>query len=221
MSTNSRPPTALPSTVLPAIAHLDPAASQRIFRRLLDAFAHPGRIVDLDGGGSNPMIDPVLLPVLALADLEVLVHVIDEPERAADLSRLVTRSTGASTDTTLETADMVVASGTIDAGLIARCRTGDAWRPEVGARLSLRCTRVWAALADVGDGADLVLRLTGPGARDGRIVGVAGVSADVFEAIDLANADHPAGVDTWLIDGVGRCVGLPRSCRIELVIGDG
>ena len=206
------------TTALPTTARLDTDASQRIFRSLLDAFAHPGRIVDLAGAVSSPTIDPVLLPVLALADLEVRVHVIDQRQRAADLRRLITRSTGASTDTTGETADMVVASGTIGAGLIARCRTGDAWHPEDGARLSLRCTRMWS---DAADAADLVLRLTGPGARGGRTVGVAGVAADVFEAVDVANAGHPAGIDTWLIDGDGRCVGLPRSCRIELLQGDG
>jgi alpha-D-ribose 1-methylphosphonate 5-triphosphate synthase subunit PhnH len=201
----------------PSTARLDAAASQRVFRCLLDAFAHPGRICDLTTGAVDPTVDPVLLPVLALADLEVLVHLVDEPERAAELNRLVARSTGARTDTTVETADMVVASGTIDAHLIARCRTGDAWRPEDGARLSLRCTHPGAGAATGGDAP--VIRVTGPGARTGRTVRVAGVTAGVFEAIDAANAEHPAGIDTWLIDGAGRCVGLPRSCRIELVQG--
>ena len=190
---------------------LDAQASQRTFRLLLEAFSRPGRLVNLAAVAAECVVEPVLLPALALVDLDVTVFVVDAPDRAGAVSRLIERATGATSAAHLGLADMVVASGPIDAGRIAELRTGDAWQPEAGARLSLSCDR----LAD-DDDAEVVVRLCGPGAGSGRSFGVDGIDPAVFEALRVLNAAHPAGVDSWLVDSSGWCVGIPRSSRIEI-----
>ncbi|MEJ7801643.1 MAG: phosphonate C-P lyase system protein PhnH [Ilumatobacter sp.] len=209
------PGAAFHGTSAPGAARLGADASQRTFRLLLDAFSRPGRIVDLSALAAHHGVEPVLLPVLALADLDTTVAVIDEPDRGVAFAEIVARSTNAPITRGLDDADLVLASGTVTAAQIALLRCGDAWAPECGARLALRCTRL--------DDTDRVpvggirLRVSGPGASSGRTVAVDGVAADVFDALQLANAEHPAGVDTWLIDGGGRCVGVPRSSSIEIM----
>lgn len=187
-------------------------ASQRSFRLLLEAFSRPGRLVDLASVADDHDIEPALLPALALADLEVTIFVIDTPERTDAVTHLMERSTGATSAPHIGMADMVIASGPIDAAHVVELRTGDAWQPEAGARLSMACTRL---VADA-TGAELTVTVRGPGAGSGRTFGVDGVDPAVFDALRVANAEHPAGVDTWLIDRAGSCVGIPRSSQIEL-----
>jgi len=49
------------------------------------------------------------------------------------------------------------------------------------------------------------------------LLGVNGVSREVFDALRAANARFPAGVDVWLVDERGRVAGLPRSARLAVV----
>lgn len=214
----SPPPTSgVPMSPLRSV-RLGADASQRTFRLLLEAFSRPGRFVDLAGVAADHDVEPVLLPALALADLEVTMFVADTPERTAAITHLLARSTGATSAPHIGLADMVIASGPIDATQIAELRTGDAWKPEAGARLSLACTRLVANATDATDAteAEVVVQVRGPGAGSGRTFGVDGVDPAVFDALRVANAEHPVGVDTWLVDHAGMCVGIPRSSQIEI-----
>ena len=201
-------------TATAAHVRLGPADSQRIFRQLLDAFARPGTFSDLSDIASAHDVEPVLLPALALADLGLRVALIDA-DRADGLGEVLRRSTGAVIVDDLARAEFVVAADPPTPDDIGHLERGSSLAPELGARLVIACER----LAVDGspnhgvDGVDLVL--SGPGARDGRLITVGGVDREVFAALQSANADHPAGIDTWLVDTAGLVVGIPRSSNIH------
>jgi alpha-D-ribose 1-methylphosphonate 5-triphosphate synthase subunit PhnH len=205
---------------LPAVARLSSDESRRVFRSLLDAVSRPGKVVELSAAAP---VDPVVLPALALADLEVGVAVVGDVERAVAIGRMLRRSTGAAiVEPSL--ADLVLAIGQLPAVTVGSLRRGDAARPEAGARLVVEAARVASVDATTRrppGPAWVTLWLMGPGARSGRLVAIEGVPADVFEALQVANSDHPAGIDTWIVDIDGTCVGIPRSCRIEIVAEEG
>ncbi|MGA9277498.1 phosphonate C-P lyase system protein PhnH [Ilumatobacter sp.] len=206
---------------VPTSVRLDTRASQRAFRILLDAFSRPGRAVDLAVVASEAGVDPALVPILALADIEVSVAVVGAAGRADAVERLVHRSTGARIVADLGNADMVLADDRFGADQVAALRRGDAWTPESGSRLVLRCHRLFGDDDEPHGPNPAVVRLavTGPGARDVRHVGVVGVPVEVFEALRSANLEHPAGVDTWLVADDGLCVGLPRSSDVRIELG--
>ncbi|WP_165977946.1 phosphonate C-P lyase system protein PhnH [Nonomuraea diastatica] len=76
----------------------------------------------------------------------------------------------------------------------------------------------WGPSGGQAEGVVLVLR--GPGVPGVRRVRVTGLPAGVFAALAEANADFPAGVDTFLVAQDGTIAGLPRSTRIEIENGD-
>jgi alpha-D-ribose 1-methylphosphonate 5-triphosphate synthase subunit PhnH len=183
---------------------LDTFASQRTFRALLEALAHPGRIVPLPAQvtGEAP---PALAVPLALADLGQAVAVVGTDARrwAERLSDTTSCSIGAAAE-----ADQVVVLDGATAALVGSLRRGTPLAPEQGCRLTLGC-------ATLGEG-DLRLGLEGPGVADRTEVLVSGVPAEVIEALVAANASFPAGIDTFLISAGGQVVGLPRSLTIDI-----
>jgi alpha-D-ribose 1-methylphosphonate 5-triphosphate synthase subunit PhnH len=201
------------------LPRLDGMTSQAAFRRLLTALSEPGRIVQLPpvetaGGG------PALTVPLALATPETPLAVLtagEDPGWAVAL----TRATGAPVGQP-EQAGMVVALRPPTPDEVRILRRGRADAPELGARLVIACT----SLADAGGahapplpaGRDprvaATVELTGPGVPGMRAVVVDGVPVEVFEALVTVNRARPAGVDTFLVDGSGRVVGLPRSTRL-------
>lgn len=192
--------------------------SQQVFRGLLDALANPGRPEALRV--SPAAGDPVELPLLALADLDVVMFLAGAPGPVgADL----VRATGTRLVDDPARADLAAAfsgvAGTELVALIGALRRGDAMQPEQGARLFLACEQVASAALHARPAHPESIRLwvSGPGATPGRLVDVLGVAVEAFEALQAANRDFPAGIDTWLVAADATVVGLPRSCRIELV----
>ena len=182
---------------------LDTFASQRTFRALLDALAHPGRRIALPDGAGTP---PALLVPLALADLGQRVAVV-----GADVARWAEHLSGATSCALAEPADadQVVVLDGATADLVDSLRRGTALAPEEGCRLVLACQAL-------GSDGDVGLELRGPGV-DGRTqVHVDGISTDVFTAIRAANASFPAGIDTFLVAADHTVVGLPRSLAMEV-----
>ncbi len=201
------------------MAALDADASLRVFRTLLDTLANPGRLhaIEQRAPGGLPA---VALPALSLADLEVAVSVIGDFDSASpNVATAIRRSTGARIVSDLADADMVVAVRVPALADIEQIRRGSATAPERGARLCLSCERLTADVASVADVDDRVVRVwvSGPGAMRGRLFGVAGIPGEIFETLAAVNRGHPAGVDTWIVADDGVIVGIPRSCRIEVV----
>ncbi|MFN3258587.1 MAG: phosphonate C-P lyase system protein PhnH [Ilumatobacter sp.] len=215
---------------------LTPESSLSVFRTLLDAVSHPGRpfSLDLDNGddirvgdlrtGDLPM---VALPLLSLADIDVTVAVVgvdrmtDEHD-ALGLGRRIARSTGARLTSDVAAADLVLAGAGTTSGDLLALRVGNHHEPERGAKLFVACDDIHVAASDDElrpDDPVLYVRVTGPGASDGRIVGLAGLDRTVLEFVSALNGSFPAGVDAWVVAPDGTVVAIPRSCSIGLAQG--
>lgn len=209
--------------VLLAEARLDDDASLAVFRAVLAATSRPGRVTPAPQG-INGSIPPVLLPALALADLEIALSVltadaVDGADDAVDWADVVVRATGARRATGPADADLVVALRPPTPAEIATLRTGDAHAPERGARLIVSCTGFDGHGPDGHGDGGVTLRITGPGTGGGRTVAVGGIVPELVTALMAANDRFPAGIDTWFVAPDGAMVGLPRSA--SAAPGDG
>lgn len=186
---------------------LSTGASQAVFRVLLDALAHPGRVLPLPPDLlADRALPPALIVPLALADLSQSVAVTGAgADRGARLVATATSCRLAEPDA----ADQVVVLDGASPALVATLRRGSAMAPEEGCRLALACRALHA-----GGGGDVTIDLRGPGVEDTGAVGVDGIDAAVVAALAEANADFPAGVDTWLVADGGDVVGFPRSLTL-------
>lgn len=205
-------PSRSPDPALVAAARLDAATSLQVFRAALDALARPGRPTRL------PIVRPdllpaALLPVLALADLEITVAVLDDRRPSADASTdwltVVTAATGARRASSLGEADLVLALRPPASSEITALRTGDALAPERGARLVVACSRLGHGNTGVG--------LSGPGAASGRTLHIDGPGPELFDALELVNRDFPAGVDSWFVAPDGAIAAISRGTHITHV----
>lgn len=209
-----------------ARARLEPDASQRTFRALLDALARPGEPASIPDDAAPGLPRP-LVPVLALADVDVTVAILDDAVAADRWHDVVRTATGARRVPAPD-AQMVVALRTPLAREVAGLRRGAAEVPELGARLIVACRAVIPAADPPPPSTPAVLRrspssappptvdleLRGPGVPDVRRVRVVGIGADVLASVGASNGDYPAGVDTWLVADDGTIVGIPRSVAI-------
>lgn len=180
-----------------ASATLRPDESRQVFRAVLDALSHPGRIVGLP---AERLADTpaVLLPVLALADLGTAVTVLDDGEGWGDVVSVVTSAPSAPA----ERARFVTATRTMTADELRTVCRGSAFAPEDGALVCLPVSEI--------DGDDWVL--SGPGVRGSALVsGVDGLLQARAEAV----AGFPAGIDLLLITPDGRMTGIARTTVIE------
>jgi alpha-D-ribose 1-methylphosphonate 5-triphosphate synthase subunit PhnH len=184
------PPVPAPNAWLPAV-------QQRVFRRLLDCYARPGRIATLPGAGSGALLG-VLATLLdgetGLADPHRLID-------AADWPKLQARRASA------ERAAFVIADGAC-APDFAPC-LGTLESPEHGATLLL----VVAAL-----GMGQRLRLSGAGIDARSELSVTGLHPNWIVARAEWVAAFPLGVDMILCDGA-RFAALPRTTHIETETG--
>lgn len=198
------------------LPRLDPHASHRVFKVLFEALSRPGQLTAL--GSDRTLVEsPALLVALALADIDVRVHVLAPTgshagSHASDWSDAIHATTGA-TRSSLEAAELVVALRPPTPDEIRSLRRGSADAPELGARLAVACTR----LADT-DG-EVIVSLRGPGVPEARRVAFDGVPVEVLETLASVNLAFPAGVDTFFVADDGIVVGLPRTSRIEIMEG--
>ena len=56
--------------------------------------------------------------------------------------------------------------------------------------------------------------LSGPGIQTTKELGISNVTSEQMGYIQASRQSYPLGVDVFLVDATGRCVGLPRSTRI-------
>ncbi|MEM8905611.1 MAG: phosphonate C-P lyase system protein PhnH [Actinomycetota bacterium] len=200
-----------PDGELVRAARLEGVRSQQAFGVLLDSLSRPGSIHRIPTGVLVDGLPPALVLALATADVEVTVAVlrsVDEP----DWARLLSDATGARI-APIEAAGCVTALVAPSPDDIEVLRRGTALAPESAARLALSVT----ALTDGSTAADdVVVGLQGPGVDGSITLGVTGIGAEVVEALALANAAFPAGVDTWLVSDGGDVAAIPRSTSIEV-----
>lgn len=184
-----------------------PAQSQRDFTVLLDVLARPGKRAALRVPDGVP---PAALAAAGLVDVEVPLHVLADGTRDGARWAEAVHAAGNAPRSELEFARTVLALRPVTPDEVARLPRGDALDPERGARL-------FASVAELTDGRGGVrLRLAGPGVPGERVIGVRGLSAEVFTALAAANSGFPLGVDTFLVAADGTVAGLPRTTRVRL-----
>lgn len=189
---------------------LAPEVSQRVFRVVLDALARPGQLGQLP---AQPGVAPVLLPLLALADLDTAACVLTGSDSGTGWADLVTLATSAPA-VPVDRARLVAALRPIRPDELRALPRGTALAPEDGALVTLAvATELWSAPTARTTRATR-FRLAGPGIP-GRRETLLPMSAELLTARAEAVAGYPAGIDLLLVDPAGRVLGLPRTTTIE------
>lgn len=176
--------------------------AQACFRAVLDAMAHPGRIVAADAPDPPTPLDPAAAAVLlTLVDAETPLWLDDALAPAASWigfhcgAALVARDKAA----------FGLAGGPGMGGALAGFRTGTDDAPEDGATVILQ-------VAALGRGR--ALRLSGPGLAAPAVLRVDGLAAGFVAEWEANHAGFPRGVDLILCAG-RHLAALPRSVRVE------
>lgn len=192
-------------TVRPGLA--DPVLdAQRIFRGVLDAMAHPGRIVFLPPPPEPP---PPLWPAtagiaLSLLDFETPLW-LDTAARIRPVTEYLRFHCGCPlTETPLGAAFALVVDATNPPSLDDFDLGTDEF-PD-------RSTTVIAQVAGFRAGSGR--RLRGPGIDGERRLEVEGISDWIWSMLRENHANFPRGVDL-LLAADSRVVALPRSTRVE------
>ena len=176
--------------------------SQRVFRCVLQATAHPGKLFALPPTDA-PHWEAVALTLL---DHEVSFCAVGGPMVSAQ--GRIARLTGSRVVPLSEAGFALVAGGS--GGEVSRLERGTLERPETGATVNF-------AVGRLSNAGPVTMKLSGPGVPGERTLGVEGLSVEEVEAIRESREDYPLGVDVYLVDGAGRVAGLPRSTRLEVV----
>jgi len=169
-----------------------PLAQQRAFRRILDAFSYPGRIVELDtqAGHALPLVLATLAdPATTLADPCDLIG-------AADRQRLGAKTASA------YPAQFVVMPGSRTPDFEPSLGTLDS--PEKGATLVL-------VVDEIRQGSGLLL--SGPGIPGSHPLQVTGVDPRWWTLRQQWNGAFPLGVDMVLLSDC-NLVALPRTIKV-------
>jgi alpha-D-ribose 1-methylphosphonate 5-triphosphate synthase subunit PhnH len=179
--------------------------AQRIFRRVLDALAHPGRIVDIDAPAelpAGPFGRAAIGAALALLDFETSVWFDEAAEAIRPHLRFHCNCpTAASRD---QTAFAFIGDPAVLPALDGFALGSDTY-PDRSTTLVIEV----AALTEDGS-----LHLSGPGILERAPLGVAGLPAGFWRARAELAPLFPCGIDLILTCG-DRLAALPRTTRIE------
>ena len=183
-----------------------PADSQRDYRQLIAVLGEPGTIGQIDTVEAVP---PVITVAAGLADVDVTVALLDEVwQRPFLIATGATRAEATS-------AQHVIATSALSIAQLSQLCTGDALHPENGARVFAAVDGLGTTAGQAGPGA-AELRLSGPGIVGERRLFVSGLSVEFFDALMLANADFPAGIDLIMLTPAGQMAAIARSTHIQL-----
>ncbi|MBT9137904.1 MAG: Alpha-D-ribose 1-methylphosphonate 5-triphosphate synthase subunit PhnH [Dehalococcoidia bacterium] len=202
--------------------------SQKIFRTLLDAFAHPGKVVKISGLRIGPPsgISKASAGVLfTLLDLEVgfAVSTCDK-KQSEKIAEYFIINTGSRLKN-LESADFILALGELPE--LERIKKGSLEYPDEGATIvyaveEVNEPRPFYLRRDTTcqkgrglSGIDSVrLTLTGPGINGERHLSLKGLKKQEVIKIMEVNKEFPLGIDFVFTDRKDKCFALPRSTRI-------
>lgn len=190
------------------------------FRVLLDCLARPGKVgrlpappfADLpplpDGAPPNTV---AVAAWLSLLDQTVsFVHAASEEWLPVDhpLTRWIALRTNAR-PVAPATADFALLHDPAGTTLFGELNTGSLLEPE-------RSCTVFLSVPEIVPNGE-TLRLRGPGIATTATVGLRGVAPTKLAAIAARPSQFPLGIDLFLIDQQGRCLGLPRTTQIEVI----
>jgi alpha-D-ribose 1-methylphosphonate 5-triphosphate synthase subunit PhnH len=202
------------------------------FRLLLDALARPGKINRLAYPslyGEAPTYfsqvnnRDVAINIYALGALLVLLDrettfVIASDGEPLPLTTSAVRWTMLRSGSNIASVDQAAfalfcARG--NHGLFTQLDRGTMLEPELSATVICAVEQLDAAgeREETHDDA-IVLNLQGPGIQDMCSVRVRGLVENDITALIAAQQSYPLGIDAYLIDADGRCIGLPRTTKI-------
>jgi len=206
------------------------------FRHLLDSLARPGKITTLEPppflqempvyfslheAAPIPVNGYGLGALLTLLDKEVTFVMAANGvwlnAQDALMRWIVTRS-GAGVGTP-ESATFAFFCDGESSGLLTQLPRGTLVEPELSATAFYCVESLVDAFGPLtneerSDGW-LKLELTGPGIEDTHAIRIAGLAHEELQHIRQTRQGYPLGVDVYMIDASGRCVGLPRTTAIK------
>lgn len=192
------------SALAPGLA--DPSRdAQQLFRAILDATSHPGRIVALPSAPDGPggLSRAALACLLTLADRDTPVWLDDRFDRAIhDFLRF---HTGAPAAPSREAASFAVLPGDTSRAIDGFALGTDAY-PDRSATLVIE-------VPDLRGGARTNWR--GPGIDGRTSVSIAGLAEDFWHGWAANHELFPCGVDLMFTAGTELCA-LPRSIAVEV-----
>jgi alpha-D-ribose 1-methylphosphonate 5-triphosphate synthase subunit PhnH len=103
-------------------------------------------------------------------------------------------------------------------GLITQLNRGTHLEPESSATAFYCVERLVEKAEGLEENRDWsTLELTGPGIERMHRVSVTGLERSEIQLINLTHQGYPLGIDVYLIDSLGRCIGLPRTTSIKII----
>ena len=202
-------------SLLPGFA--DPVFdSQSVFRTVLDALSHPGRICNVasDNAGPAPLMPATTALCLALLDFESRVWL--QPEaRDSDpnsaLHRYLRFHCGCPITMDSRSAHFAIVHDAKSLPSLNTFHPGDAVFPDRSTTVIIQVSKL---VGDEDDQNAVTVRLRGPGIRATASFACAGLPSRFWQEWRENAELFPLGVDVILVDGK-RMVGLPRTVRVE------
>jgi alpha-D-ribose 1-methylphosphonate 5-triphosphate synthase subunit PhnH len=179
--------------------------SQRVFRPVLDAMAHPGRISELPSlaGGVGKLGPAATMICLALVDYETPVW-LDRSLSSSKAIAFLRFHTGAPLAEDARAAAFAVLDG--PSTPLSGFRTGSDAYPEEGATVIIQVP----ALSDTGP-----FSLSGPGIDGTAAFGADSLDDAFWRERNEVNSGFPRGIDLILCAG-RRIACLPRTSRVAM-----
>lgn len=185
--------------------------SQRTFRRLMDAMARPGRVVDLDVRLSPPVAGWEAAGAIGLTVLDFETPAWVPASAEGDVLATWLRF-HCGCPVTSDTAEAAFAFARAEALLpLADFNPGEAKYPERSTTLVMLCPKLV--------GGEQVM-LAGPGIPAPVAIAPAGLSRDFWTAVIADRQRFQLGIDLVLACGQ-QIIGLPRSTRISVSAPEG
>ena len=195
------------------ISWFDPVySSQRVFRKLLDCMARPGKVVAIrEFVASAWNLTCVAAVALTLMDEETTFATLGPDwEEFASFCKFHTGSKLV----TAEKADFVFIDGNYYSSELEKVSRGNLLFPEQGATVICRVSGIYSGVFRT-ELEGLALCLKGPGILNERELTVTGLTKENLACLKKLNSEFPLGVDTILVSLNGQLSCIPRSSNIK------
>jgi alpha-D-ribose 1-methylphosphonate 5-triphosphate synthase subunit PhnH len=205
--------------------------SARTFRLLLDSLARPGKITRLDYPHfldeplSSYSEQPTTKIPLNLYALGALLTLLDREVsfllsahgrwlgHEDPLTQWLALRSGATVGKPETAAFAFFCEGSSN-GLLIQLHPGTLLEPEISTT-AIYCVEHLTTSHPTPDKRWLTLELQGPGIFQVCTLNIAGLDKTEISHILATRQHYPLGIDVFLIDAVGHCIGLPRTTRIQ------
>ena len=186
---------------------------QQLFRVLITALSHPGRVCPVDISGIYEGSGELLLATAqCLMDHEVT-FAMAGPD-FADLAQKISHRSGA-VEVELQKADYLFVMKALSNGLATQAKRGTIEYPDTGATIIYQLPPISEGRARTGPPMPSV-SFSGPGIRTACSPETPGLEIRELILLGQANHEYPLGVDAFFLFGNQAIMGLPRSTRIEV-----